>query len=75
MPGAVVKKGARVEYAILGENSLVGESAHVGAGPETAADPDKWGVAVLGPQTEVTPGETVPAGAMLDKTHGQEVKV
>ena len=75
MPGAVVKKGARVEYAILGENSLVGESAHVGAGPETAADPDKWGVAGLGPQTEVTPGETVPAGAMLDKTHGQEVKV
>ena len=75
MPGAVVKKDARVEYAILGENSLVGESAHVGAGPETAADPDKWGVAVLGPQTEVTPGETVPAGAMLDKTHGQEVKV
>jgi len=75
MPGAVVKKGARVEYAILGENSLVGESAHVGAGPETAADPDKWGVAVLGPQTEVSPGETVPAGAMLDKTHGQEVKV
>ena len=75
MPGAVVKKGARVEYAILGEGSLVGESAHVGAGPETAADPDKWGVAVLGPQTEVAPGETVPAGAMLDKTHGQEAKV
>ena len=60
MPGAVVKKGARVEYAILGENSLVGESAYVGAGPETAADPDKWGVAVLGPQTEVTPGKRSP---------------
>ena len=75
MPGAVVKKDARVEYAILGENSLVGESAHVGAGREPAAEPDKWGVAVLGPKTEVPPGETVPAGAMLDKTHGQEVKV
>ena len=74
MPGAVVKKGARVEYAILGENSVVGEGAHVGAGPETAKDPDKWGVAVLGPQAHAAPGETVPAGAMLDKTHGQEAK-
>ena len=74
MPGAVVKKGARVEYAILGENSVVGAGAHVGAGPETAADPDQWGVAVLGPRTEVANGETVPAGAMLDKSHGQEAK-
>ena len=74
MPGAVVKKGARVEYAILGENSVVGEGAHVGAGPETAQDPDQWGVAVLGPRVEVSAGETVPAGAMLDKTHGQEAK-
>ena len=74
MPGAVVKKGARVEYAILGENSVVGEGAHVGAGPETAKDPDKWGVAVLGPQAHAAPGETVPAGAMLDKNHGQEAK-
>ena len=74
MPGAVVKKGARVEYAILGENSVVGEGAHVGAGPETAQDPDQWGVAVLGPRAEVSAGEAVPAGAMLDKTHGQEAK-
>ena len=74
MPGAVVKKGARVEYAILGENSVVGAGAHVGAGPETAADPDQWGVAVLGPCAEVADGETVPAGAMLDKSHGQEAK-
>ena len=74
MPGAVVKKGARVEYAILGENSVVGEGAHVGAGPETAADPDQWGVAVLGPHAEAAAGEVVPAGAMLDQTHGQEGK-
>ena len=74
MPGAVVKKGARVEYAILGENSVVGEGAHVGAGPETATDPDQWGVAVLGPHAEAAAGEVVPAGAMLDQTHGQEGK-
>ena len=74
LPGAVVRKGARVEYAILGENSVVGEGAHVGAGPETAADPDQWGVAVLGPHAEAAAGEVVPAGAMLDQTHGQEGK-
>ena len=74
MPGAVVKQGARVEYAILGENSVVGAGAHVGGGPETAADPDQWGVAVLGPGTRVCDGETVPAGTMLDKTHGQEAE-
>ena len=42
MPGAVVERGARVAYAILGENVRVGENARVGASPE-AAPPEAVG--------------------------------
>lgn len=37
MPGAVVKKDARVSYAIIGENGVVGEHAFVGAPPEAVS--------------------------------------
>ena len=69
MPGAVVEEGATVQYAIIGENCVVGKNAKVGAAPETVANPEDWGVAVLGPGTKLGDGETVAAKAMLDKTH------
>ena len=52
MPGAVVKKDARVSYAIIGENGVVGEHAFVGAPPE-AVPPEQWGITVLGPGAAV----------------------
>ena len=45
MPGCVVRKGAKVEYSIVGENSVIGENAHIGARPENIDDKDTWGVA------------------------------
>ena len=69
MPGAVVEEGAVVQYAILGENAYVGKGAKVGADPAAAEDPDRWGIAVLGPNTKVADKEIVPAKTMLDKTH------
>lgn len=69
MPGAVVEEGAVVQYAIIGENCHVGKNARVGAVPESASNADEWGIAVLGPNTQVADGEVVPAKAMLDKTH------
>ncbi len=49
MPGAVVEEGAVVQYAIVGEKCCVGKNAQVGAPPESAANPDDWGIVVLGP--------------------------
>ena len=72
MPGAVIEDGARVAYAIVGEGCRIGAKARVGAPPEEAADPDSWGIAVLGPHTEVAQRDTVPPKAMLDRTHGKE---
>ena len=69
MPGAVVEEGAVVQYAILGENAVVAKGAVVGSAPECAEDPDKWGIAVLGPNTKLAENEIVPAKTMLDKTH------
>ena len=53
--------------------TLIGRiAAKVGAPPEEAADPDSWGIAVLGPRTNVAERETVPPKTMLDRTHGKE---
>ena len=70
MPGAVIEEGAVVQYAIIGERCRVGRGAQVGAPPETAQDPAEWGIAVLGPDTVIAPGEVVPAKALLDRHHG-----
>ena len=72
MPGAVIGKNAKVSYAIVGENCRIGANAVVGTAPELAEDPDQWGIAVLGPKTEIAAGEIVPAKALLDKNHGKE---
>lgn len=71
MPGAVIEAGARVSYAIVGENCRIGRGAVVGAAPGET-DFDSWGIAVLGPGTEVTPDEIVSPKTMLDRTHGKE---
>lgn len=73
MPGAVIGPGARVSYAIVGEKAHIGAGAVVGGAPEEAPDPDAWGIAVLGPRTEVAAREKVPPKTMLDSTHGKEV--
>ena len=68
MPGAVVERGATVEYAILGEGVRVGAGARVGASPMDY-DPDRWGIAVLGPSTVIAAGEVVAPKTMLDSNH------
>ena len=71
MPGAVVEKGAVVRYAILGENCRIGAGAKVGDDPEST-DPDRWGLAVLGPGTVIEGGRVIPPKTVMDK-NGQEV--
>ncbi len=66
MPGAKVKKGAKVRYAILGENVTVKEGAAIGCAPTEAADPSKWGVAVIGNGVTVGKDALVAAGDMVD---------
>ena len=65
MNGAVVEAGATVEYAIIGENAVVRAGAHVGAAPDGS---EGWSVATIGPDVEVRPGASVPAGAMISKS-------
>ena len=77
-PGAVVKdsivmpeEGARVQYAIVSENSVIGANAVVGERPEEMENKDDWGVAVIGPGCTIPPGTVVEPKAMID---AEEVK-
>ena len=68
MPGVHVKKGATVEYAILGEGARIGQGAKVGGDPMDY-DPDKWGIAVIGPGAAIEDGEVVAPKTMLNQNH------
>lgn len=70
MPGCKIKKGAKVLYSILAENITVGENAVVGAPPHEA---EGWDVAVIGQNTEIKPGEIVPAAAMIYGKRGENL--
>jgi glucose-1-phosphate adenylyltransferase len=58
----VIKKGAVVEYAIVGEGTVIEEKAHVGTAPDGS---EGWGVATCGPDLKIRPGAQVPANAMI----------
>ena len=73
MPGAVVKKDARVAYAIIGEDAVIGERALVGQPPESAA-PENWGIAVVGPGAAVADGHILPAKRMRSRDGKETVR-
>lgn len=66
MPGARIEEGARVQYAIVSEDSVIGAGAVVGERPEDMENKDDWGVAVIGPGCTIAPGAVVPPKAMID---------
>lgn len=59
MPGAVIKKDAIVEYAIVGEHSIIESKCHIGARPEDMENRDEWGVAVVGHGLTLSEGTVV----------------
>ncbi len=59
MPGCVIKKNAKIEYAIVGENSVIEENAQVGSRPENVENRDEWGIAVVGHNLTVSSGSYI----------------
>ena len=62
LPGTVVKKGAKVSYAIVAENAVIESDATVGAAPTGA---EGWGIAVVAGGVTVGPKATVSPSAMI----------
>ncbi len=74
MPGAEVKAGAVVQYAIVGEDSVIGEGAVIGGRPEES-DLDSWGIAVIGEDCVIKPGQVIKPKQMVDaETNNKEAK-
>ncbi len=67
MPGAVIEEGAKVQFAIIGENTVVRKNAVVGAKPEDVENRDNWGIAVVGESTIVNEGAVVKPKEMIDR--------
>jgi len=56
----VIKSGAVVRFAIIGENCVVGDGARVGERPEDMENRDDWGIAVVGHNITLSAGSRVP---------------
>lgn len=70
MGNIVVKKGAKLNYAIIDEEVTIGENAVIGAPREEALKTSSLtgGIAVLGRGVSVKKNGKVPAGEILDKS-------
>lgn len=70
MGNIVVKKGAKLNYAIIDEEVTIGENAVIGAPREEALKTSSLtgGIAVLGRGVTVKKNGKVPAGEILDKS-------
>ncbi|MBQ4065333.1 MAG: glucose-1-phosphate adenylyltransferase, partial [Clostridia bacterium] len=62
MPNSVVRSGATVRYAIVGERCEIGRGAAVGGDKDGTPD---WGVAVVGSDKTVAEGQNVPPKAIV----------
>ena len=67
VPNTIIKKGAVIEYSIVGENCVIGEGAHIGERPELIEDKSQWGVAVIGHNVNVSDKAVAPPKAMISK--------
>ena len=65
MPGAVIKAGAQIRYAIVGNEAVIGENAKVGD-TQTGMVKGEWQITVVGPGAQVKAGQIVPVKAMVD---------
>ncbi len=68
MPGAKIKSGASVQYAIIGENAVIEENASVGERPEEVNSLENWGITVVGAGLTVGENAVVDAAAMITKS-------
>ncbi|NLW64835.1 MAG: glucose-1-phosphate adenylyltransferase [Clostridiales bacterium] len=62
MPGCVIGKNAKIQYAVIGEGAVVEEGAVIGAVPENSG---KRSIATVGPDTVIEAKSLVKAGAMV----------
>jgi glucose-1-phosphate adenylyltransferase len=74
MPGAVVKSGARVQYAIVAENAVVEEGAVVGEDPQVIGG-ENWGIAVVGDNLTVGKNAVVTASKMITENVKEGEKI
>ena len=70
MPGTVIKAGAIVEYAIVGEDCVISENAHIGRSPEEYEGEarENWGIAVTGHRITVGKGMQVAPQQILSES-------
>ena len=66
MPGTMVCRDAKIEYAIVAEDAVIGERARVGGDPSCAEAPDEWGVTVVAAGVSVGKGKTLKPRTMAD---------
>ena len=74
MPGAVIKKGAKVRYSIIAENAVIEENAVVGADPAVVGA-ENWGITVIGDNLAVGKNAVVNPDKMITENVKEGEKI
>ena len=75
MPGATVKAGATVQYAMVAENAVIESGAVVGEDPQQCENLENWGVAVIGEGVVIGKNAVIKGKNMIAENVGEgEVK-
>ena len=72
MSGTRIGKNADIKYAIIADDVVIEDGAVIGDLPENSADPESWGIAVIGTGAVVKAGQVVRAGEMIEPYSGRE---
>ncbi|MBQ8606231.1 MAG: glucose-1-phosphate adenylyltransferase [Clostridia bacterium] len=71
MSGTTIGKNADIKYAIIADDVIIEEGAKIGDSPEFFANPNDWGIAVIGKGAIVKAGQVVKPNEMIEPYSGR----
>ena len=71
MSGTKIGKNADIKYAIIADDVIIEEGAKIGDSPEFFANPNDWGIAVIGKGAIVKAGQVVRPNEMIEPYSGR----
>lgn len=72
MHNVKIGKNCDIRYAIIADNAVIEDGAVIGADPQSCANPDDWGIAVIGQGAVVKAGQVVKPKEMIAPAGGKQ---
>ena len=72
MHNVKIGKNCDIQYAIIADDAVIEDGAVIGADPQSCANPEDWGIAVIGQGAVVKAGQVVKPKEMIAPAGGEQ---